>query len=74
MQNQQFISENSPVIHIDANYQIRGNRTGLLTLIDAVATALASQSECTSEILDGQADVHDLQIVLCKTYDDLYPA
>ncbi|NJO94408.1 MAG: hypothetical protein HC820_08895 [Hydrococcus sp. RM1_1_31] len=59
------VSEDSPVLDFDLNYCIKGNRTGLLALIDAAAMALAAQSESTSSVFDFQADKHSLQISLC---------
>jgi len=60
----QEVSKDSPVLHLDSDYSIKGNRTGLLALIEAVATALMAQSESTSSVFDFQADKHSLQVSL----------
>jgi hypothetical protein len=63
------VSEDSPVLHLDLDYSIRGNRTGLLALIDAAAMALAAQSKSEFSVFDFQADKHSLQVSLCHNHN-----
>jgi hypothetical protein len=50
---------------------IRANKTGLLALIDAAASALAFSRKTTTEVFDTFGEAWDLSVEVCQTHEDL---
>ncbi|MGH2413057.1 MAG: hypothetical protein ACRDEA_05080 [Microcystaceae cyanobacterium] len=56
--------DDQPILQLHGNYLIEGNKTGLLALMEAAATALTQQTQGTVKVFDANAYRHLLQVKL----------